>query len=167
MTQKKEELIGYLIKAVKARGDQEESLSLPGWDASSWALLLLGAEIIELHDGEILIRKGDTGSDLYFLVTGKLEVSVPQREGLSITPLVSLGPGAVVGELTFFDNRVRSASVWSSGTSSLFRLQKSAFVDFKQAHPELACDLLQALGQILAGRLRRAQDTPMDRAGTV
>src|SRR5262245_28580693 len=103
MTQKKEELISYLIDAVNARSGQEESLSLPGWDASSWGLLLLGAEIVELDDGEILIRRGDTSSDLYFLVTGKLEVSVPQSDSISMTPLVSIGPGSVVGELTFLD----------------------------------------------------------------
>jgi CRP-like cAMP-binding protein len=167
MTRKKEELIGDLMVAVNARSDQEDSLSLPEWDASDWRLLLADSEVVELHDGEILIRRGDTSSDLYFLMTGKLEVSVTQSNSISVTPLVSIGPGSVVGELTFLDNRDRSASVWSSGRSSLLRLRQASFFDFKRAHPALACDLLHAIGRILAGRLRRAQGGSKDRAGKV
>jgi CRP-like cAMP-binding protein len=168
MTREIDALIVSLMDAVNARSDQDDILSLPGWAASSWRLLLADAEIVQIQDGEVLIRRGDRSSDLYFLVTGKLEVSVPQTRSISMTPLISIGPGSVVGELTFLDNRARSASVWSSGTSSLLRLRPAAFFDFKQAHPALACDLLQAIGRILAGRLRRAQGgTPKERAGTV
>jgi CRP/FNR family cyclic AMP-dependent transcriptional regulator len=167
MALKKDELIGRLMDAVNARLDREDILSLPGWDASNWHALLADAELLEVRDGEVLIRKGDTSSDLYFLVAGRLEVSVPQSNSISMTPLISIGPGSVVGELTFLDNRARSASVWSSGDSALLRLRQPAFFGFKKAHPELACDLLLGIGRILAGRLRRAQGAPKERKRTV
>jgi len=167
MTRTLDDLILALIDAVEARSDQEDILSLPQWDASSWRLLLVDAEIVEIRDGEVLIRRGDPSSDLYFLVTGKLEVSVPQARSISMTPLIAIGPGSIVGELTFLDNRARSASVWSSGTSFLLRLRQAAFFDFKQAHPDLACELLMAIGRILAGRLRRAQGIPKENAGVL
>jgi CRP/FNR family cyclic AMP-dependent transcriptional regulator len=168
MKSKKDEMIGTLMAALNARSSgKEDILSLPRWDASSWSFLLSDAEILEVKDGEVVIRKGDASSDLYFLVKGRLEVSVPQSNSISMSPLISIGPGSVVGELTFLDERDRSASVWSSGASSLLRLRRSAFFDFQKAHPELACDLLMAIGRILAGRLRRAQGAPKGRSGDV
>jgi CRP-like cAMP-binding protein len=157
MRRERDELIVGLIDAVNARRDQEDILSLPEWDAGSWRQLLSEAEIVTVRNGEVLIRRGDRSSDLYFLVTGKLEVSVPQVSSISMTPLIAIGPGSVVGELTFLDNHPRSASVWSSGTSQLLRLRQAAYLEFKRAQPALACDFLQAIARILASRLRRAQ----------
>jgi CRP-like cAMP-binding protein len=167
MTSELDELIVGLMNAVNARSDQEDTLSLPGWDASSWRLLLSASEIVELQEGEVLIRRGDNSSDLYFLVAGKLEVSIPQVKSISISPLVRIGPGSIVGELTFLDNRARSASVWSSGRSRLLRLRQAAFLNFRQAQPALACDMIEAIARVLAGRLRRVQGMPTDRAGTL
>ena len=159
MTRDLDELIAGLIDAVEARRDEADILALPGWDAASWRLLLEEAEIVTVGNGEVLIRRGDRGSDLYFLVTGKLEVSVPQASSISMTPLIAIGPGSIVGELTFLDDLPRSASVWSSGTSRLLRLRQAAYLNVRRAHPALACDFLQAVARILASRLRRAQGT--------
>ena len=161
MTRERDELIAALIDAVDARRDQEGILSLPEWDAASWRLLLAAAEIVTVGNGEVLIRRGDHSSDLYFLVTGKLEVSVPQASSISMTPLIAIGPGSVVDELTFLDNFPRSASVWSNGVSQLLRLRQAAYLDFRRTQPALACDFLQAVARILASRLRRAQGTPI------
>lgn len=164
MTRERDELIAGLVDAVGARRDQDDILSLPGWNSASWRLLLSDAEIVTVRNGEVLIRRGDHGSDLYFLVTGKLEVSVPQASSISMTPLIAIGPGSIVGELTFLDDLPRSASVWSSGTSQLLRLRQAAFLEFRRAQPALACDFLQAVARILASRLRRAQGTATARS---
>lgn len=157
MTRERDELITDLIAAIDARRDEDDILTLPGWDTASWRLLLADAEVVTVGNGEVLLRRGERGSDLYFLVTGKLEVSVPQASSLSMTPLIAIGPGSVVGELTFLDDLPRSASVWSSGTSRLLRLRQAAFLDFRRTQPALACDFLHAVARILASRLRKAQ----------
>lgn len=157
MATSKNELIRQLVDATNVPDQDVDFLHLPDWDLSSWERLLFDAEAIELPDGELLLRRGDTSSDLYFLVKGKLEVSVPRTNSVSISPLISIGPGSVVGELSFFDNHGRSASVWSRGKSVLLRLRRGAFEDFKQAYPLLTCDLLFAIGRIVAERLRKTQ----------
>lgn len=155
MSERTRELIGQLAQAVAEQEDKDEGLYLPQWRSSDWEHLLSDADIIELQDGDIVLRKGDTGSNLYFLVQGKLEVSILQQNGISMSPLISIEPGSVVGEIAFFDEHGRSASVWSRGTSQLLRLRRDSFNELKLTNPALICDLLQAIGRIVAQRLRK------------
>jgi len=157
MTLNKNDLIRQLVNATDLHDKDVDFLHLPGWDLSSWERLLQNAEPVELSDGEVLLRRSDTSNDLCFLVAGELEVSIPRAYSHSFSPLVSIRPGSVVGELSFFDNHGRSASVWSCGKSSLLRLRPDAFEAFKKAHPLQACDLLFAIGRIIAERLRRVE----------
>lgn len=155
MDERKSELVRHLAELIKKRDEEGDGLQMPDWDLADWHDLMSSAEDIELGDGEILLRRGETSSDLYFLVRGNLEVSVPRADSISISPVITIGPGSVVGEMAFFDKRGRSASVWSQGTSELLRLRRDAFDTFKQDHPSLACDLLYGIGRIIAARLRR------------
>lgn len=145
------------MEAVAQQAARDGALGLSHWGEAAWQALLADAEIVERRKGQILIEREEVGDDLYFLVDGRLEVSVPQSASLSFSPVAVIPPGSVVGEMAFLDERRRSASVWSRGHSTLFRLSRPAFDAFRAAHPDLACDLLIAIGQVLAGRLRRAQ----------
>lgn len=152
----RDELIRSLVQAVQARAGNDSSLKLPDtWDETAWRKLLEPAEVLELTGGEVLLKRNDPSNDLYFLVSGKLEVSVLRANSVSMTPLATVEPGTVVGEIAFFDDRSRSAAVWSRGDSIVFRLRRSDFQAFRRAQPELASDLLFALARILADRLRR------------
>lgn len=155
-------MITLLIDALQKRSGSPDSLHLPQWNADDWRLLLADADTVEIENGSILLKRGDTSNDLYFLVDGELEVSVPRRQSMSMSPLISIGPGSVVGELSFFDNHGRSASVWSRGKSTLLRLREASFRSFMDAHPRKACDLLLALGQIISERLRRSHGAVND-----
>jgi len=152
----RDELIRQLAQAVRVRAGAYSSLRLPdSWDEAAWRRLLEPAEVIELSGGQVLLERRDTSNDLYFLVDGKLEVSVLRSNSVSMTPVITIEPGTVVGEIAFFDDQSRSAAVWSRGESIVFRLRRSDFHAFRRAEPELACDLLFAIGHILADRLRR------------
>ena len=158
----KEGLIRQFVEAISARGKDPDTLFLPDWELASWQNLMADAEAMALSDGELLLRRGAESSDIYFLVAGKLEVSVPRSDSISMSPLISIGPGSIVGELSFLDDHGRSASVWSRGQTSLLRLHRETFESFKVAHPLLACDLVFAIGRIVAERLRRAQGASSD-----
>ncbi len=149
------DLIRTLAVAV-SESSSDNSLELPHWDTACWERLLADAELLKLANGDILLQRNEATNDLFFLVQGKLEVSIPQSGTQSMSPLVVVHPGSVVGEIAFFDDNSRSASVWSRGKTTLFRLRRPLFKDFQEREPALAADLLFALGKILAGRLRRA-----------
>ena len=148
-------LIEKLMAAVSAQHEETGGLHLPDWGRAEWEVLLAGADIVEIADGELLIRRHEPTRELFFLVEGQLEVTVPQSESMTFLPMVRIKPGSVVGEIAFLDGGARSASVWSRGPTVLFSLDKNTFAAFRRDHPSLACDLMQAFAQVLAVRLRR------------
>ena len=156
----KDELIDTLIDVIKAGAGREDCLYLPDWDHDAWKRLLAGARVMALGNGEVLLQRHDASNDLYFLVEGTLEVSIPQSDVMTLTAPVTRGPGSIVGEIAFLAGGERTASVWSSGESALLRLPESAFHDFRAAEPKLACDVLCAIGRIVAERLRRCIGAP-------
>lgn len=153
----REDLIRQLQAAIAKRFGNEDGLALAHWSEEDWASLLGTAKIIERGNGDILIKREATGDDLFFLVQGVLEISMPQPSSISVSPLLSVLPGSIVGEIAFFDNHARSASVWSRGRSVLFQISRATFEEFRATRTELANDLLLAIAKVLAGRLRRTQ----------
>jgi CRP/FNR family transcriptional regulator, cyclic AMP receptor protein len=155
------ELIDALIAAIEARSGKADSLFLPGWNHDCWQRLLVDAQVMRLGNGDVLLKRDDPSNDLYFLVEGELEVSVPKSDSMTMTAVVSRGPGSIVGEIAFLDAGPRTASVWSLGVSVLLRLPEAAFEDFRATEPALAGDLLYAIGRILAHRLRQCIGSPV------
>ena len=153
--QDRTDVVGKLMAAVAARQEETGGLHLPGWGRTEWEALLAGAEVVEIGDGELLIRRDEPNRELFFLVEGQLEVTVPQSDSMSFSPMLRIRPGSVVGEIAFLDGGARSASVWSRGPTVLFSLEKDAYAAFRRDHPSLACDLMHAVAQVLAVRLRR------------
>jgi CRP-like cAMP-binding protein len=159
------DLILALAAAVADQPDAEDVLDLSHWTASTWQALLDPADIVRLGNGDILIARDQGGADLFFVVKGVLEVSVPQMTSFSIAPGFQVGPGSIVGEVAFLSACDRTASVWSRGPSTLFRLPRAAFDAFRAAKPALSCDLVYAIARIMAARLRTAQSGELTAPG--
>jgi CRP-like cAMP-binding protein len=153
--QKKDEVIRKLVGIVKDRAGHKDCLNLPEWDDHCWKQLLAGSNVLVLQDGDILLERDDPSSDLYFLVEGSLQVSIPHADGMTLTGPLTRYPGSILGEIAFFDGGTRTASVWSRGRSTLLHLPASEFHSFMAAKPSLACDVLCAIGRIVAERLRQ------------
>lgn len=132
--------------------------SLPGWTAADWQALFAHAQPVHLRAGEALIRRGEGGQALYFVISGALEVTAGSQRSESLGLLWRETPGSVIGEVSLFDGRPRSASVWATEPAELLRLDLAALQAFTAQHPRLGCDLLFALGRVLAGRYRRGEE---------
>jgi CRP-like cAMP-binding protein len=63
----------------------------------------------KIAQGEYLFKEGDTPDAMYVIKSGRFDVL--KAKGQSEIKLAELGPGAMVGEMAFFDNKPRSASV--------------------------------------------------------
>jgi CRP/FNR family cyclic AMP-dependent transcriptional regulator len=59
--------------------------------------------------GDTILSEGETSRELFIIDQGMVEVSVLTAE--APTPLVNLGAGQVVGEMTLVDRGARSATV--------------------------------------------------------
>ncbi len=157
------DLIRKLAQAVQAHTGDDDGMVLPDyWDESIWQRLLADAELLELSNGQMLLEQQASGEDLYFLVDGDLEISYPRSANETVSQR-TVHAVAVVGEMSFLDHRLRSASVWSRGNARVFRLPRTVFDEFRKREPMLAGDILLALGRVIAVRLRRAIAGPVEK----
>jgi CPA1 family monovalent cation:H+ antiporter len=80
--------------------------------------------------GDIFIRRGEIGQEMFFIASGAVKVHVPNGD-------VSLGTGDFVGELALITNRVRNADVEALGFCTLLALHQRDFKAFLQRNPDL------------------------------
>ena len=87
--------------------------------------------------GDFIIRKGEVGDEMYFLV--RSEVDVLDGEGAVVN---ALGPGSFFGEISLLLSEPRSASVQARGYCDLFVLENEDFIRVLRDHPEFAKAIL-------------------------
>jgi CRP/FNR family cyclic AMP-dependent transcriptional regulator len=103
-----------------------------------------------LKKGDILFREGDTSEAMYVIKTGKIAITKPK--GTSEIVLAELGPGDMLGEMAFFDNKPRSAGAKAIVDTVVIELPfKSLSAQFK-TFPEW----LKAVVRTVTNHLRNA-----------
>jgi CRP-like cAMP-binding protein len=113
-------------------------------------------EQINYPAGATVFKEGDTGNFLGFIVSGKLEVrKQTEFKGRQVV-LALLTKGSFVGELNFFDELPRSATVLAMVDTDMLILKRSAFDDFALRYPYAAMKVIQGLNRVLSIRLRKA-----------
>ena len=135
-----------------------DGLYLPGWSVGDWAALLSQARSVTLGRNDVLIKRGQAERSLFLVASGALEVNA--GGGGSMGPLLREGPGAVIGEIAFFDGGTRSATVWAIEPAELLALERQDIEAFAAQHPARGLELLFALGRVLAFRVRRSEHRP-------
>ncbi len=81
--------------------------------------------------GERIIRKGEKGREMFFLVSGAVDVAIPGEP-------VRLGSGSFFGELALLTQTPRTADVTALGFCELLVLTFSDFSDLLSQHPDLS-----------------------------
>ena len=102
--------------------------------------------------GEVIMREGDPGDDLFCLVQGEVEVlrgaGTPEEQHLN-----RLGPGAYFGDMAVLDGAPRSATIVAATPVRVLVLAGDRLRELVQDMPALAFDLLR----VLAERVRNAE----------
>jgi hypothetical protein len=135
---------------------------LSRWEARK--IVLLG-KLESVGAGTLVLRKGDTGDELYMVITGRLHVFDRRSDGRE-TVLAELTPGAVFGEMALVTREVRSASVVAATDAEVLRLDFAALERIRRRFPYTGAKLFRNLARVLADRLRRttgalvADETP-------
>lgn len=110
-----------------------------------------------LLTGEELFSEGDSGDSLWIIQSGRVDVFKHIRGDIDRT-LASLGPGDVIGEMSFIDQSKRSAGARTSEPSEFLVLSRTAFQSVQNERPEIAAGFYRNLASILAVRLRRTNE---------
>ncbi len=126
------------------------------WTPERLQQLVEFSEARYLDYGEVLIRAGDRDRTVYIVQEGALEAVVTTASGVRRHPI---GPGAVLGELAFFDGSPRSADVVAVRHSLVQSFTEDAVERLSISHPDLGHAFLLDLGRLLAHRLRRAESS--------
>ena len=90
---------------------------------------------------ERIIRKGDRGDAVFFIVSGAVEVALPAGP-------VRLGSGEFFGEMALLSGRPRQADITALTYCRLLVLRKADFEHFMTANPEAR----QAINRVAASR---------------
>lgn len=103
--------------------------------------------------GESIFEEGDTGSGMYVIRTGRVQVFFRHGDGRE-EELAQLGPGDFFGETTLMAHATRTASARTLEGSELLGLFRSDLLETAQKHPAIACKILLGLTRIISERLQ-------------
>ena len=109
-------------------------------------------DVRKVREGDFLIRAGDTDSTLFAVEHGHLDI-VAMRDGNS-TVVATVGPGDVLGEVSFIDDSPRTVSVKAGETTFVRAWDQKTLGEALAFEPQLLAKFAVALCELLVERLR-------------
>ncbi len=108
-------------------------------------LLPYQTDLMVLPEGKTLFTEGESGQQMYVLISGSVEVKIRGKL------VETAGPGVILGELAIIDNSPRSATAVATTECTLLALDADRFRLMARELPDFALDVMRGM----AGRLRR------------
>lgn len=130
---------------------------LGGLDEQDWQHIRDHAEIRWYRAGEVVIDEGDTGRDLFIVLSGEVSALVRVGRLGARRRRQPMQAGAVFGEIAFFAGGRRTAAIVASTDAELLRLRFESYQNLAAQDPHLAQRIVFDLGRVLAARLVRAE----------
>jgi len=106
---------------------------------------------VGVAEGTVIMQQGEGGRSAYVILSGEFMV---RRNGRKVA---TLGPGAIVGELSLLDDQPRSATVVCTAPAHVLEVTSGQFRAVLDEVPALAHKLMAAM----AGRVRNLDASPI------
>jgi CRP/FNR family cyclic AMP-dependent transcriptional regulator len=103
---------------------------------------------IDCEPGHKLFDRGDTSTDVYFVVAGALRVVSHSGIGHEVA-FAELNAGAYFGELSALDGKERSATVIATLPSVVAAVPRNEFLMLLRENPDIALRLLGRLAAVV------------------
>jgi CRP-like cAMP-binding protein len=110
------------------------------------------AEVRRVKAGDLLIRAGDADSTLFAIEDGHLDI-VATRDGREVV-VATVGPGDVLGEVSFIDDSPRTVSVKAGEDTVVRAWDKKSLSEGLAFEPTVLAKFAVALCELLVERLR-------------
>jgi CRP-like cAMP-binding protein/di/tricarboxylate transporter len=127
-------------------------------DRIALARLASCVEPFAVQAGEVVIRQGDAGMDLFIVARGRFGVFAHEPDDTIGTRLDTLGPGSCFGEMSLLTGEPRAATVRADADGELLRLERDRFLDLVRSEPEVGL----AVAGTVSRRLRRTDRAVQD-----
>ena len=102
---------------------------------------------VPVSRGEVLMRQGDPADALYLVASGRFVVEVDGRR------IAEVGGGSPLGEIGFFADGIRTATVMALRDSIVLKLPRADFVALTDRHPAMLKPIAVTLARRLADTL--------------
>jgi CRP/FNR family transcriptional regulator, cyclic AMP receptor protein len=99
------------------------------------------SEDLEVPEGHVLTREGDTGQEFFVLIEGKAEVTVKGKS------LGERGAGEFLGEIALLEDTKRTATLTATTPLRLFVLTRQDFRRLVDQNPDVERKVLQTLAR--------------------
>lgn len=106
----------------------------------------------QFPSAEVLYREGETADTIDLIASGELAIELTKEDGERVR-VRRLATHTVVGEMGFFRQSVRSATVTADGPATLFTLSREKFEQMRNERPDLASAFDDFIKRLLADRL--------------
>ena len=105
------------------------------------------------EDRHILIKEGQIQRSIYWIISG--QVYVTRKSGHSYRVIATLGEGELIGEMSFFDKSVRSATIIAKGRVQVLVFSMESFRDMFAASPQWSSRLLLSLSDRIRAMIEK------------
>jgi voltage-gated potassium channel len=122
---------------------------VPYFQGQSAGTIAEAAQMLRPRDvlaGETVVRRGEPGDCMYFIVTGQISVDLKPQPRL-------LGPGDFFGEMALITGEARTANATAMTNCELLHLDLVDFLHLEARHPELA--------QLIDAEAKRRREEPV------
>lgn len=117
-------------------------------------------ELLVFSPGDIVVKKGQVGSEMFFIVKGGVDVFVDDDATVKVA---EKRVGDYFGEVALVLDEARTAWVVTNSYCVLAQLTKDAFQEFTQLAPEVRTSMLEKIVQ-MRGQAARTARAPVREA---
>jgi SulP family sulfate permease len=135
----------------RPRSLEELTLSIVK-DAGLAAELARYFDPIALDAGELLVEGGTPSDEMYFVGSGRGAVRVTGTGDVAVR-VATIGPGAIVGEVAFYLDQPRNASVVVESPMTAWRFSRASLTRLKKESPDVAFHFHEGIAAMMAARL--------------
>jgi CRP-like cAMP-binding protein len=110
----------------------------------------------EFAPNALIIKEGDTGTAMFFLLSGKVGVyrNTPAGDEFMVAELLSQ-MNVIFGEGALVDDDTRSATIKALTKVECLVLDRFGFDEFARKNPEWALPVFRRIARAVMGRLRK------------
>ena len=108
------------------------------------------------NKGDVIFQEGSVSDEIYLILEGRVSVKYQLANASTPTDVIYLGPGEILGEISFVESTPRSATVVAEAPVKVRVWKSEHWRALCEQHPGIGYKLVLGIAKILCERLRRS-----------